>query len=89
MTIKLPGESFYQKALLVILGVLLTGFLGFNVWLATSIIDIRQVAARMDGNIERVDQNVKALVQARATESSQRSQSNSDRLDQIDRNNAQ
>ena len=43
-----PKDDFALKALIVIAGILGTALMGFFIWLATAIIDVRERVVRID-----------------------------------------
>lgn len=77
----IPGNGFAAKVLIILLGVLFSALLGFFIWLATTIIDIRE-------RVVRIEVTAQTLAESRQRQLEQRAQHNSDRLDQLESNPA-
>jgi cell division protein FtsL len=74
------GDGFAQKALVIVMGAVLTMMIGFFIWLATSVIEIKVGVAEMRRDIT-------ALTAAGEVQAVTDIQRNTRRLDEIEREN--
>jgi lysozyme len=74
------GDGFAQKALVIVMGALLTMMIGFFIWLATSVIEIKVGVAEMRRDIT-------ALTAAGEVQAVTNIERNTRRLDEIEREN--
>lgn len=71
-------NGFAQKALIIVIGVLATALMGFFVWLATAVIDIRE-------RVVRIEVTVASLVETRTATSVQNTERTNRRMDQLEK----
>lgn len=71
------NSSGAQKALLIMLGILLPALLGFFIWLATSIVEIKI-------GVAETKRDVANLLEARRSDVNSRVEKNTRRLDALD-----
>lgn len=75
----IPGNGVATKVLIVLLGVIATALMGFFIWLATTVIDIRE-------RVVRIEVTAQALSGARDRQIDLRAQHNSDRIERLEEN---
>lgn len=71
-------NSFAQKVLVGLIGILSVGLLGFFAWLATTLVDIQ-------GRVVRMETNIDSLLETRTVQAGETVNRNARRIEELER----